>query len=580
TLSPPHSLEVIHQTMDYVSLKWQAPFHVPASSSLSYIVLYQPANASREIEDSPFRQATVNNYITLDNLTVNTQYAIAVRARSRHEESPLSEIILAWTDPAIPAFLNPPVVVPPETIVEGANVTLLCVATGMPVPTVSLFLNGELMVQQQQSHVALVVPNIQHNITKVECFADNGLGQGAQSSTSLEVHFKPHAEALDKRIPAEEGSSATVRCLVSGHPEPRVLWYKDSKSRDPLTKGPEYDLAMKPYNQKLYTYLATLTIPQVTTVHEGQYFCYAENQYGYDRVFVNLDVLPKLYSNASACCQEKGVSDECQEACNIDIDIQTALNKPNCFKDLDKLMYCAADGSDHRKCCRDNGIQRSCLRWCQGRPIINTHLCILHASKIVSCFEEGKAILPGPPQNIQYHKIGHNILEITWDTPQKNPKVVQWYKVFWRPVGSKLMFRNHTKQRSISLHDLEPGTTYEVVVKAGNHYGISLHSEPLTFTITDAEGNVIPESASYSTNPVAKTAAAVIGSALFLVLVGGLGIFFYQRQRLMKPPPGISPGVSFENPTYMKDSVPQQNNSTSGRPTEQVNGDTKRETET
>lgn len=45
------------------------------------------------------------------------------------------------------------------------------------------------------------------------------------------------------------------------------------------------------------------------------------------------------------------------------------------------------------------------------------------------------------------------------------------------------LLQNHTKQRSISLHDLEPGTTYEVVVKAGNHYGISLHSQPLTFTI-------------------------------------------------------------------------------------------------
>ncbi|XP_054711801.1 Ig-like and fibronectin type-III domain-containing protein 1 [Uloborus diversus] len=579
TLSPPHSLEVTHQTMDSVSLSWRSPFHVPSKSTLSYIILYQPANSTKDIEDTPLRLATIYNYITLDNLTVNTQYAIAVRARTSKKESPLSEIVLAWTDPAIPAFLNPPVVVPPEPIVEGANITLLCVATGMPVPVVSLFLNGQLIVQQQQSHVALVVPHIQRNVTKVDCFADNGLGQGAQSSTSLEVNFPAHVEALDKRIPAEEDSVATVRCRVSGHPEPRVLWYRDRKLKEPITRGEDFDLSMKPYKEKLYTYIATLTITQVTTVHEGQYFCYAENQYGKDTVFVNLDVLPKLYTNASACCEEKKVSDECQEACNIDIDIQMALNKPKCFKDLDKLMYCAADGSDHRKCCRDKGIQRSCLRWCQGRPIINTHLCILHASKIVSCFEEGKAVLPGPPQNIQYHKIGNNDLEITWDIPQKNPKVVQWYKIFWRPVGSRLMYRNNTKQRSISLHGLEPGTTYEVVVKAGNHYGISLHSEPLQFTVTDIDGmnNYIAESASYESSPIAKTTAGVIGTALFLVLVGGLGIFFYQRSRLMKLPPGITPGVSFENPTYMRDNLPQQN-STPAAQTEQSNGDAKRET--
>lgn len=190
TLGPPHSLEVTHQTMDSVSLTWRSPFHVPANSSLSYLVMYQPANSTKDIEDSPLRVATVYNAITLDNLTVNTQYAIAIKARTGYQESPLSETVLAWTDPAIPAFLNPPVIVPPEPIIEGANVTLLCVATGMPIPVVSLFVNGQLMVQQQQSHVALVIPNIQHNVTKVDCFADNGLGQGAQSSASLEVSCK------------------------------------------------------------------------------------------------------------------------------------------------------------------------------------------------------------------------------------------------------------------------------------------------------------------------------------------------------------------------------------------------------
>ena len=57
----------------------------------------------------------------------------------------------------------------------------------------------------------------------------------------------PRVESMDKRIPAEEGSMTTIRCLVSGHPEPRVLWYRDRKLREPITRGPEYDLNMKPY---------------------------------------------------------------------------------------------------------------------------------------------------------------------------------------------------------------------------------------------------------------------------------------------------------------------------------------------
>lgn len=59
----------------------------------------------------------------------------------------------------------------------------------------------------------------------------------------------PHVESMEKRIPAEEGSIATLRCLVRGHPEPRVLWYRDRKLREPLKKGVDYDLNMKPFRE-------------------------------------------------------------------------------------------------------------------------------------------------------------------------------------------------------------------------------------------------------------------------------------------------------------------------------------------
>ncbi|GBN19990.1 hypothetical protein AVEN_189665-1 [Araneus ventricosus] len=182
SLGPPHSLEVTHQTMDSVSVSWRSPFHVPANSSLAYLVFYKPVNNSGDIVgDSSLKVATVLNHLTLTNLTVNTQYAIAVQARTGHQESPLSETVLAWTDPAIPAFVNPPVVVPPEPIVEGANVTLLCVATGMPVP--GLPLPQRPVSVQQQSRGAL--PNVQHNVTGGS--SDNGLGRERSSTSGSEL---------------------------------------------------------------------------------------------------------------------------------------------------------------------------------------------------------------------------------------------------------------------------------------------------------------------------------------------------------------------------------------------------------
>lgn len=87
SLGPPHSLEITHQTMDSVSLSWRSPFHVPANSSLSYLVMYKPVNNSGDMEESSSKLATVNNYVTLTNLTVNTQYAIAVMARTGYQVS-------------------------------------------------------------------------------------------------------------------------------------------------------------------------------------------------------------------------------------------------------------------------------------------------------------------------------------------------------------------------------------------------------------------------------------------------------------------------------------------------------------
>ena len=41
------------------------------------------------------------------------------------------------------------------------------------------------------------------------------------------------------------------------------------------------------------------------------------------------------------CCEEQGVSDQCQTVCKFEIDFDSIFNKPQCFSELDKYMYCA-----------------------------------------------------------------------------------------------------------------------------------------------------------------------------------------------------------------------------------------------
>lgn len=100
-----------------------------------------------------------------------------------------------------------------------------------------------------------------------------------------------------------------------------------------------------------------------------------------------------------------------------------ALQTPECYQDMDKLMTCAADGSDHRSCCRRRGVPSDCIRWCAGLKVTKANLCSLSAAQdIMSCFDEGKALLPGPPVEVHVkHFVEKDKVLIEWDPPKKNP---------------------------------------------------------------------------------------------------------------------------------------------------------------
>ena len=78
------------------------------------------------------------NVIVIQNLTRNTQYAIAVRARtSTGLLSPLSETVLAFTDPSLPLEISTPYIHPYPAI-EGSMITVRCETTGYPTPNMTL----------------------------------------------------------------------------------------------------------------------------------------------------------------------------------------------------------------------------------------------------------------------------------------------------------------------------------------------------------------------------------------------------------------------------------------------------------
>lgn len=98
-------------------------------------------------------------------------------------------------------------------------------------------------------------------------------------------------------------------------------------------------------------------------------------------------------NNVTQCCLEQNVTNSCMDACSFHLDIDAVIDKPECLNDFDKLMKCAADGSDHRNCCAQNNVPRRCLDYCRGEPILNNKMCVLSYTKqIMSCFHEGRLV--------------------------------------------------------------------------------------------------------------------------------------------------------------------------------------------
>lgn len=196
-LGPPHSIEVLHQSVDTITFKWLPPLYVPADTSISYVVSYKAINGTETeaipgVVDRWIQIATAYNTMYITNLTYNSQYAIAVQAKTdKNQTSAFSEIALVWTDPPIPASVNLPLIIPAGPVVENTNVTFMCIGVGTPVPSLSLLINGQVAVKEERRHISLTVPYIKRDMTTVSCYATNGAGKDAQSAqSSLEIRVR------------------------------------------------------------------------------------------------------------------------------------------------------------------------------------------------------------------------------------------------------------------------------------------------------------------------------------------------------------------------------------------------------
>ncbi|XP_049544577.1 Ig-like and fibronectin type-III domain-containing protein 1 [Anopheles darlingi] len=547
--SPPHSLSVSAHSATWITVSWQPPEFSHPHESITYRVIHKVANNYTVID-------TRLLWVRINNLLPNTQHIVYVVAIGAKGTSLPSETLVAWTDPALPAYVDPPTVHPSDIISEGGSMTILCLAMGNPAPTISLYVGGHLVRQDTSRHMITVIHNVTTDMEHISCYADNGYGIPMQAAKKVNISFAPRIQASGITV-ASVGESVDLKCTVRARPIPKTMFWRDHDGRVPVIQGGNYDMSMKNDVDDNSLYVMTLTINKLGAQDVGDYFCHAENALGSSTRAVSVRIRnTAASSNISECCATQNVSASCMSACSFYIDIESVIDRPECIVDFDKLMRCAADGSDHRGCCASKDVPRRCLNWCRGEPITPPGICALtHTRTIVGCFQENRDRLPGPPQNLKVQVMSDEEVVIRWDPPVKNPATVEGYRVFWHdlePVSENLSnvinglatSRLDAKETSIKLEGLKPNVMYELVIKAGNHLGASVLSEPLRFTLGDHHIT----SASHTSN--AGVVSGIIAGLLAIVLAIA-AIFIVKRRKFGQKQ--ANGGVAFENPSYLRE---------------------------
>lgn len=574
--SPPHLLAVESHSATWLQFTWNPPAISHPESVLKYRLFYR--QVSSDSPDFAMVETDVTT-VKLSGLAPNTQYSLYTTALSSIQpsssslgcqflggddcltektvspeantvvESVSSETLIAWTDPAFPAFVEAPTIHPINMVTEGSTMTVLCIAMGTPLPTVTLYINGFPLRSEVTRHMVTMVHNVTTDMGHVSCYADNGYGTPMQASRRITISRAPTIKA-PMMTTVLKGDTLILKCEVDAFPAPTMAFFRDIELKRSMKNGGGVMISAVSDEESLATWHLSLTITNINISDQSSYYCHANNTLGeaVQQLKVNVTSIPPPVLDVTACCAAHNVTEECRDICGLAVDLDLLARRPNCLAQFHLVMQCASDGSDHRHCCSHGGVPTACLDWCRGEPVQSEQLCALSYSQtIVGCFHQGVTTLPSPPRGVTVRPLDRSRAVVLWDAPSKNPGSVELYRVFWRPLGEKGTNKTDTVARRIVLEDLQPGTTYELVVKAGNSNGTSQLTPPLKFVTADKY--II------ATSPVQSNAGGAVGIVLAVLLVLSMVaavLYVMKRKNLLllnvKKPE--SPTVAFENPFY------------------------------
>ncbi|KAJ0065039.1 hypothetical protein NL108_001039, partial [Boleophthalmus pectinirostris] len=184
-----------------------------------------------------------------------------------------------------PKILNLIVKVPPKiydissdiTVNEGSNVSLICMASGKPEPTISwrhITPTGEIYESGEYLNITAITRDQAGNY---ECSALNDIASSVTKHVKVTVNFAPSIHEM-KSNGVSLGRTGVLRCEAAAVPVPTFEWYKGEKR---IIKGQGIDI-------RSVSSRSVLTVTNMTEDRYGNYTCVATNKMGTANASVSL----------------------------------------------------------------------------------------------------------------------------------------------------------------------------------------------------------------------------------------------------------------------------------------------------
>ncbi|XP_072348752.1 neogenin-like isoform X4 [Scyliorhinus torazame] len=375
-------------------------------------------------------------------------------------------------------FLQPPV---PVSKVAGQTVTLPCVVSGYPTPTIHWTQNSEITLERFQKLTLVGSGSLQiSDVTEddagiYDCIAESG-NKTLHAQAELSVQVPPHFLKRPVNIYAHESMDIVFECEVTGIPMPTVKWIKNGDMVIPS----DY---FKIVNER------NLQVLGLVKSDEGLYQCVAENDVGNERASAQLIILEHAATTAGLLLSApRDVMALLVSTRFIKLTWRPPAD-PNA-EILTYSVYYSRDGTNRERV--EDTSRPGDLEVTIGelmpdvkyvfRVVAHNKHGAGESSAPFKVATQPEVQVPGPAQNLVAQANSPTSITVTWQEPHSDNGPIANYKLYYLEKGAGSEQDVDVGSLSYTMNGLKKFTEYSFRVVAYNKHGPGVSTEEVVAT--------------------------------------------------------------------------------------------------